>query len=156
MCLCFLCWFLALVPRSSFMSAVVPAWSSFTLSQTVLNKRSAPDKRLSGAAFGFRLHHFEQLSLYFPLYFFQRPVIKRKTKRISRPRTSSAQRRQSDRTDPTSRGKSLPSISRSKSLSPRRYGNTQRMSHIGLGSKAPFVDDSSDPLPVSRYNTQTL
>ncbi|XP_008317515.1 spermatogenesis associated 6-like protein [Cynoglossus semilaevis] len=77
-----------------------------------------------------------------------RPVIKRKTKRISRPRTSSAQRRQSDRTDPTNRGKSLPSISRSKSLSPRRYGNTQRMSHIGLGSKAPFVDDSSDPLPM--------
>ncbi|GAA6214797.1 spermatogenesis-associated protein 6-like isoform X2 [Lates japonicus] len=80
-----------------------------------------------------------------------RPVVKRNTKRSSRPRTSSPQRKQPQtpvrrRGGRMARGRhsasrSLSHIPRSQSLSPLRAGNTQRLAQLSLDSAAPFPAD---------------
>ncbi|XP_018549359.1 spermatogenesis associated 6-like protein isoform X3 [Lates calcarifer] len=90
-----------------------------------------------------------------------RPVVKRNTKRSSRPRTSSPQRKQ-PQTPVRRRGgrmakgrhsasRSLSHIPRSQSLSPLRAGNTQRLARLSLDSAAPFsanMDTASTSQPM--------
>ncbi|XP_040887362.1 spermatogenesis associated 6-like protein [Toxotes jaculatrix] len=80
-----------------------------------------------------------------------RPMIKRRTKRSGRPRTSSPQRKQ-PQTLARRRGcgadrerhgisRSLSHIPRSQSLSPRRAGDTERLARLSLDSAAPISAD---------------
>ncbi|KAE8276931.1 Spermatogenesis-associated protein 6 [Larimichthys crocea] len=75
-----------------------------------------------------------------------RPLIKRNRKRSSRARTSSPQRKPTQnlrriRSGRERHSKSLLNMSRSRSLSPRRAGNTQRLARLSLDSATPGPAD---------------
>ncbi|XP_041821595.1 spermatogenesis associated 6-like protein [Chelmon rostratus] len=77
-----------------------------------------------------------------------RPVIKRNRKQSSRPRTSSPQRKQHQNLGRVCRERHRPPscISRSRSLSPQRAGNTQRLARLSLDPASPGPDETQSML----------